>query len=290
MSNTLAYLWDNWYKKSRLVMQRAFSSDTREQMVASTPALGTQNTISKRTQLNAQPQFGLIPSLPVVSQFRYPLWDAKPIMPPEDIRLAGSSSEFIQVVPGSVYISLGKLKPGLYLVEAMVGKFRAVTVVFVSNTVAISKVAGNELLAWTVDKRKGVPAPKAQILWTDGLGVMMSGKTDDDSLLNMKHLSPERSYLIGEDTEGGVFVSENFYYDSEIYDTKLYALTDRPMYRPGDWVSLKIVGREFKNSRDSISAASARACWSLVLSSRYRLIWVLERKSPEIASTFLRKR
>lgn len=73
LSNTLAYLWDNWYKKSRLVMQRAFSSDTREQMVASTPALGTQNTISKRTQFNAQPQFGLIPGLPVVSQFRYPL-------------------------------------------------------------------------------------------------------------------------------------------------------------------------------------------------------------------------
>lgn len=69
--------------------------------------------------------------------------------------------------------------------------------------------------------------------------------------------SPERSYLIGEDTEGGVFVSENFYYDSEIYDTKLYAFTDRPMYRPGDWVSLKIVGREFKNSRDSVPAASS---------------------------------
>lgn len=83
-------------------------------------------------------------------------------MPPEDVRLAGSSSEFIQVVPGNVYIPLGKLKPGLYLVEAMVGKFRAVTVVFVSNTVAISKVAGNELLAWTVDKRKGIPAPQAQ--------------------------------------------------------------------------------------------------------------------------------
>ena len=25
LSNTLAYLWDNWYRKSRRVMQRAFS-------------------------------------------------------------------------------------------------------------------------------------------------------------------------------------------------------------------------------------------------------------------------
>ena len=84
------------------------------------------------------------------------------------------------------------------------------------------------------------------VLWTDGLGVMSSGNTDADGLLRLKHASPERSYVIGEDREGGVFVSENFYYDSEIYDTKIYAFTDRPLYRPGDWVSLKMVGREFR--------------------------------------------
>ncbi|WP_241000791.1 MG2 domain-containing protein, partial [Pseudomonas viridiflava] len=42
-----------------------------------------------------------------------------------------------------------------------------------------------------------------------------------------------------------------------IYDTKLFAFTDRPLYRPGDWVSLKIVGREFKNARDSVAPAAA---------------------------------
>ena len=75
--------------------------------------------------------------------------------------------------------------------------------------------------------------PKVNVLWTDGLGVMSSGATDADGLLRLKHVSPERSFVIGEDEEGGVFVSENFYYDSEIYDTKLYAFTDRPLYRPG---------------------------------------------------------
>ena len=99
--------------------------------------------------------------------------------------------------------------------------------------------------------------PKVNVLWTDGLGVMSSGATDADGLLRLKHVSPERSFVIGEDEEGGVFVSENFYYDSEIYDTKLYAFTDRPLYRPGDWVSLKIVGREFKNARDSVQPSAA---------------------------------
>ncbi|RON56132.1 hypothetical protein BK665_07720 [Pseudomonas frederiksbergensis] len=257
LSNTLAYLWDNWYRKSRRVMQRAFSYESRKQVTEEVPELKMGTAIAAPTPYDAQPQFALIPGLPVVSQFRYPLWEAKPIQPPAGVNLAGSSSEFVSVAPGNVYIPLGHLKPGLYLVEALIGKYRATTMVFVSNTVAVSKIAGDELLVWAARKHEGSSVPKVNVLWTDGLGVMSSGATDADGLLRLKHVSPERSFVIGEDEEGGVFVSENFYYDSEIYDTKLYAFTDRPLYRPGDWVSLKIVGREFKNARDSVAPSAA---------------------------------
>ncbi|KAB0492716.1 alpha-2-macroglobulin family protein [Pseudomonas vancouverensis] len=257
LSNTLAYLWDNWYRKSRRVMQRAFSYESRKQVTEAVPELKMGNAMAAPTPYDAQPQFALIPGLPVVSQFRYPLWQAKPIQPPAGVNLAGSSSEFVSVAPGNVYIPLGNLKPGLYLVEALIGKYRATTMVFVSNTVAVSKIAGDELLVWAARKHEGSSVPKVNVLWTDGLGVMNSGVTDADGLLRLKHASPERSYVIGEDEEGGVFVSENFYYDSEIYDTKLYAFTDRPLYRPGDWVSLKVVGREFKNARDSVLPGAA---------------------------------
>ncbi|MDR9752951.1 alpha-2-macroglobulin [Pseudomonas sp. SZMC_28357] len=257
LSNTLAYLWDNWYRKSRRVMQRAFSYESRKQVTEEVPELKMGNAIAAPTPYDAQPQFALIPGLPVVSQFRYPLWDAKPIQPPAGVNLAGSSSEFVSVAPGNVYIPLGNLKPGLYLVEALIGKYRATTMVFVSNTVAVSKISGDELLVWAARKHEGSSVPKVNVLWTDGLGVMNSGATDAEGLLRLKHVSPERSFVIGEDEEGGVFVSENFYYDSEIYDTKLYAFTDRPLYRPGDWVSLKIVGREFKNARDSVLPGAA---------------------------------
>ncbi|WP_081265202.1 alpha-2-macroglobulin family protein [Pseudomonas fluorescens] len=257
LSNTLAYLWDNWYRKSRRVMQRAFSYESRKQVTEEVPELKMGNAIAAPTPYDAQPQFALIPGLPVVSQFRYPLWQAKPIEPPAGVNLAGSSSDFVSVAPGNVYIPLGNLKPGLYLVEALIGKYRATTMVFVSNTVAVSKIAGDELLVWAARKHEGSSVPKVNVLWTDGLGVMSSGATDADGLLRLKHVSPERSFVIGEDEEGGVFVSENFYYDSEIYDTKLYAFTDRPLYRPGDWVSLKIVGREFKNARDSVLPGAA---------------------------------
>jgi len=257
LSNTLAYLWDNWYRKSRRVMQRAFSYESRQQVTEEVPELKMGTAIAAPTPYDAQPQFALIPGLPVVSQFRYPLWEAKPIQPPAGVNLAGSSSEFVSVAPGNVYIPLGHLKPGLYLVEALIGKYRATTMVFVSNTVAVSKIAGDELVVWAARKHEGSSVPKVNVLWTDGLGVMSSGATDTDGLLRLKHVSPERSFVIGEDEEGGVFVSENFYYDSEIYDTKLYAFTDRPLYRPGDWVSLKIVGREFKNARDSVAPTAA---------------------------------
>ncbi|KJK01621.1 hypothetical protein UB43_06105 [Pseudomonas sp. 21] len=257
LSNTLAYLWDNWYRKSRRVMQRTFSYESRQQVTEVVPELRMGNTMRAPTPYDPQPQYAPIPGLPMVSQFRYPLWDAKPIQPPKEVTLAGSSSEFINVAPGNVYVPLGKLKPGLYLVEALVGKYRATTVVFVSNSVAVSKIAGNELLVWTARKHEGTPVGGAKVLWTDGLGVMSSGSSDADGLLRLQHVSPERSFVIGEDEEGGVFVSENFYYDSEIYDTKLYAFTDRPLYRPGDWVSLKIVGREFKNSRESQAPQAA---------------------------------
>ena len=257
LSNTLAYLWDNWYRKSRRVMQRAFSYESRQQVTEQVPELKMGDAMVVPTPYEAPAQFALIPGLPVVSQFRYPLWQAKPIQPPAGVNLAGSSSEFVSVAPGNVYIPLGQLKPGLYLVEALIGKYRATTMVFVSNTVAVSKIAGDELLVWAARKHEGRSVPKVNVLWTDGLGVMSSGATDEDGLLRLKHVSPERSFVIGEDEEGGVFVSENFYYDSEIYDTKLYAFTDRPLYRPGDWVSLKIVGREFKNARDSVQPAAA---------------------------------
>ncbi len=258
LSNTLTYLWDNWYGKSRRVMQRAFSSDTRTEVTQALPELKVGDAILRPGPFVQQPQFAPLKNLPLVAEFRYPLWDAKGVQPPADVRMQGSSSEFLEPVPGNVYVPLGKLKPGLYLVEALIGKYRATTLVFVADSVAMSKIAGGELLVWVADKKAGTPLPGARILWSDGLGVMSSGVTGDDGTLRLRHASPERSYVLGEDRDGGVFVSENFYYDSEIYNTKLYVFTDRPMYRPGDWVEVKVLGREFKNARDSVAIQPAQ--------------------------------
>ncbi|WP_206194012.1 MG2 domain-containing protein [Serratia microhaemolytica] len=257
LSNTLTYLWDSWYAKSRHVMQRAFSSNARQRVVAALPELSTSPTIFQPSSFTVQPQFAPLKNLPLIQQFRYPLWQAKPIQPPEATHLPGSSNHFFQPRKGNVYIPLGQLQPGLYLVEALIGSYRATTVVFVSNTVALSKVSADELLVWTADRHTGQAVAGSKILWSDGLGILHSGQTDSRGVLTLSHVAPERSYLLGEDSQGGVFVSENFYYDSEIYSTKLYAFTDRPLYSAGDWVEFKLIGRQFSNAVDSSAIKSA---------------------------------
>ncbi len=103
--------------------------------------------------------FSPLKKYPLVEQFRYPLWQTKPVEPQQGVKLEGASSNFISPQPGNIYIPLGQQEPGLYLVEAMVGGYRATTVVFVSDTVALSKVSGNELLVWTRVKNRVKRSP-----------------------------------------------------------------------------------------------------------------------------------
>ncbi|STI74905.1 large extracellular alpha-helical protein [Escherichia coli] len=259
LNNTLTWLWDNWYGKSRRVMQRTFSSQSRQNVTQALPELHLGNAIIKPSRYVQNNQFSPLKKYPLVEQFRYPLWQAKPVEPQQGVKLEGASSNFISPQPGNIYIPLGQQEPGLYLVEAMVGGYRATTVVFVSDTVALSKVSGNELLVWTAGKKQGEAKPGSEILWTDGLGVMTRGVTDDSGTLQLQHISPERSYILGKDAEGGVFVSENFFYESEIYNTRLYIFTDRPLYRAGDRVDVKVMGREFHDPLHSSPIVSAPA-------------------------------
>lgn len=255
LANTLTHLWDSWVVKARLAWQKLFSGDARRAVTAQAPELKTPATLTRPSTFEEPPQFKPLPGLPVIERFRYPVQHAKPIAPPKDLKLAGSSSEFIQPSAGNVFVPLGPQKPGLYLVEAMAGQHRATTLMFVSDTLALTKVSGAQMLVWSAHRTTGAAVPSAQVVWTDGVGVLKTGRTDANGLLRMERSAPEQTYVFGQDPAGGVFISENFYYDSEIYNAKVYATTDRPLYRPGDTVMLKVTGREFKNARDSVPLA-----------------------------------
>ncbi|MGF6774716.1 uncharacterized protein YfaS (alpha-2-macroglobulin family) [Paraburkholderia sp. GAS199] len=257
LANTLAYLWDRWLTDARRAWQRVLSFATRSKATEAEPQLRLGEQTGKQTQFEPNAQFAPLKGYDMIARFRYPIWDAKVIEPPKGVNLAGSSSNFIEASSGNVMIPVGKLPPGLYIVEAVIGNYRAHTLLFVSDTVAVVKAASSGMLVWTTRRDNGKPVANTDISWTDGVGVLQSGSTGGDGALVLQHVSPERSYVLGTDPQGGVFVSENFYYDSEIYNTKIYAVTDRPMYRPGDPVHVKFIGRTFQNATQSSAPAEA---------------------------------
>nr|WP_260854526.1 alpha-2-macroglobulin [Paraburkholderia sp. BCC1884] len=257
LANTLAYLWDRWFIEARRAWQRVLSFATRSKATEAAPQFKLGEQTGKPTQFGQNSQFAPLKGYDMVARFRYPIWDAKVIAPPKGVNLEGSSSNFIEASSGNVMIPVGKLPPGLYIVEAVIGNYRAHTLLFVSDTVAVVKAASSGMLVWTARRDNGKPVANTDVSWTDGVGVLQSGTTGNDGALMLEHVSPERSYVLGTDPQGGVFVSENFYYDSEIYNTKIYAVTDRPMYRPGDPVHVKFIGRTFQNATQSTAPAQA---------------------------------
>ncbi|MBS1158426.1 MAG: alpha-2-macroglobulin domain protein [Proteobacteria bacterium] len=264
MANMLRLSWDKIWANARFAWKRLFSSAARQAATTAAPELQTPSEIFTPTRLRHPAAYAPLPGLPLTDRFRYPVHRAKPIVPPTDVKLEGSSSEFLPNNEGNVRIPLGKRAPGLYLVEAYVGKHRALTLVFVSDSVAVSKNAASEMLVWVAKRQNGAPVAAAEINWSDGLGVLKSGQTASDGVARLPAKSPETSYVFGVDPAGGVFISENFYHDSEIYNAKIYAITDRPLYRPGDLVQVKFLGREFKSARRSEPVPSGEITLTVV--------------------------
>ncbi len=71
LNNTLTWLWDNWYGKSRRVMQRTFSSQSRQNVTQALPELQLGNAIIKPSRYVQNNQFSPLKKYPLVKQFRY---------------------------------------------------------------------------------------------------------------------------------------------------------------------------------------------------------------------------
>lgn len=250
-ANILSMVWDKLFEEAREIWRLIFSQNARSVMTDNVPQIRTHPLAKVPTPVIYSVQYKPLKQHPMVQSFRYPLHQAKPIQPPKGVLLEGSSSGFMEASAGNVMIPMGKLSPGLYLVEAMVGDYRATTLLFISDSVAITKVSSEQMAVWVAGRKAGNPIQNCEVSWSDGLGELAHGKTDNSGLVTFNRKGPEKSYVFVQDPKGGVLISENFYYDSEIYNTKLYAVTDRPLYRPGEKVYVKFVGRKFLSSRES---------------------------------------
>ena len=268
--NSVVAIWDYVANSARNIMRQFFSDDARKTTVETAPDLHVVKMDHPTTHPAA---YKPLEGYEMTARFRYPLQYGKDIKQADAIlsganvegsidgfQTDGNQSPEKEAAPfsnGNVYIPVGKLSPGLYIVEAMLGEQRAVTMVFVGDTVAVTKTSPSGLFVWAVNRATGAPVANMQSYWSDGVGELASGATNAQGWLQLTHAAPEQTYLFAQDPQGGVLISENYYYDSEIYNTKLYATTDHPLYRSGDLVNIKVVGREFINARDSKPLADA---------------------------------
>lgn len=262
--NFLVAWWDSFFADTRRLWRQIFTKEAKQAVTQQNPALKTHPKSSVPTPIILANRFAPIAGLTLVEEMRYPVMSAKNIDVAKGISLEGSSHDFLNQVNGNVNVPLGQLSPGLYLVEGIIGEHRATTLLFVTDVVAITKNAGQQMMVWTADRINGKAVADVQLNWTDGKGVLQSGKTNASGWITFNKASPEHSYVLGYDKNAGVFVSENYFYDSEIYNTKLYAFTDRPLYRPGDEVSVKMLGREFLSSNQSIAMQGGQASLEVI--------------------------
>ncbi|MFC4157800.1 MG2 domain-containing protein [Chitinimonas lacunae] len=234
LSNALSFLWDKAFKKSRQLLQRIFTVEARRSVVETAPELKQKPAAQRPLNLEQPPQYRPLAGFELVRRFRYPahLLQAAP-------RVESNG----EVRPARWPIPLGRLRPGLYLVEVMLGAQRALALVFVSDSLAVSKLSAGELSVWTASRQQGRPVAEVALLWSDGRGVVKQAESDRDGFAVLKHASPEKSYLFGQDRQGGVFVSENFYDARARQPNRLYLFTDRLHYRPGEWLHFKVFSR-----------------------------------------------
>ncbi len=142
------------------------------------------------------------------------------------------------------------LPPGSWLVSFEAGELRAVVHVLVSDIRLIVKESPRQILVFAEDERRREPAAGTRVLVVTDSDVLVEGETDAGGVFvrDFDAFQPSRRVLAwreGHVAHGftkprggdGVFGQEE----------KIYIVTDRPLYRPGQDVRVKLWHRPVKD-------------------------------------------
>ena len=191
-----------------------------------------QSNLARRSRIVGVAQFAQIPLLndhQLVARWRQEL-------PPTYI----SDSQELPIDP---------LAPGLYLVEATDGHFKAYTLLMVSRMAMITRTAGGTVLAYCVDRISGAGIAGVQVKAGFADKQQASGATDADGLAPLKMTGvPTESdafWVVATSGEDVAVVTPGSYALSGFQGSQWasYIYTDRPVYRPGHTVHWKAVLR-----------------------------------------------
>ncbi|MHB8873529.1 MAG: alpha-2-macroglobulin family protein [Myxococcaceae bacterium] len=151
-------------------------------------------------------------------------------------------------MPGSGSFSLDVPKPGAYLLEAQGEGVHAEALVLVTPLATLVKVTADQVLVWTVDALTGQAAGGAQVtLYTRAQSsyeyARHAGKSDENGLCRFE-LSGKPIYNVTAwaSKDGGYAFARGYAnsYGDPAKEVLAYVLSDRPLYKPGETVGLKV--------------------------------------------------
>ena len=139
-------------------------------------------------------------------------------------------------------------KPGAYLIVAdgQGDKVRAATVLLITDLAVMKKTSGDAVLCFVADARSGRPVPHAGVIvrqtWSDGTPHVQVGRgtTDGDGLMTVPTVKGQYNVqteaLASAPGDRYALTGQNYWWNGNNSDTrdeiKVYAYTDRPVYRP----------------------------------------------------------
>jgi len=191
-----------------------------------------QAGLAKRSRVVGVAQFAQIPLLndrQLVARWRQE-------MPPTYV----SDSQDLPIDPQDA---------GLYLVEATDGRYKAYTVLFVSEMALVTRTSNGTVLAYAVDRKTGAPLSKVQVRMGIKQQQVAEAETGEDGVAELhgpvSKAMQDNIWVIGKSGKDVAAVTPASYAfsGSESSRWAFYVYTDRPVYRPGHTVHWKAILR-----------------------------------------------
>ncbi len=191
-----------------------------------------QSNLARRSRIVGVAEFAQIPLLndhQLVARWRQEL-------PPTYI----SDSQELPIDP---------LGPGLYLVEATDGHYKAYTLLMVSRMAMVTRTVGGTALAYCVDRVSGAGIAGVQVAAGFAQKQQATGTTDNDGLaplkLDVPNPVPDSFWVVATSGDDVAVVTPGAYALNGWQSNKWasYIYTDRPVYRPGHIVHWKAILR-----------------------------------------------
>lgn len=161
--------------------------------------------------------------------------------------------------PGQAVEHLKKLPVGAYLLAADAGAAHAREIVLVTDTTLVMKTSAKQALVYCCDAFAGAPVAGARVkLWTNVYvngnwhwqSVTAQTNKDGISIITLKERQQSTQFFaVVERNNRQAFCVTSRYTDSEdAARWRIFAFTDRPVYRPEDEVKWKFIARQYANA------------------------------------------